>query len=67
MNEYRIGGNSDLNEGGGWLKIKTRKEGSQILIEFYKGDDGFWDKTPILTFDSHWIKEIIFALDNLIR
>lgn len=67
MNEHTIGENSDLNNCGGWLKIKTKNIGSQILIEFYKGDDGLWDKTPALTFDSHWIKEIIFALDNLIR
>lgn len=52
-------------EVNGWLKIKTYKYNNQIFVEFYRGDDGFWDKEPIITCDSHWIRGIILALQSL--
>lgn len=63
--EYRVGGASDLNSNGGWLKIKTWKYEKQTFIQVYLGDDGSWEDEPILSFDSHWISEIVFGLQKI--
>lgn len=65
VKEYRVGGGSDLNHDGGWLKIKVTKYENQTFVSFYLGDDGRWKSSPLFTCDSHWIEEIIFALQHL--
>jgi hypothetical protein len=49
----------------GWLRINTYKFNGQIFVEFIKGDDGLWDKEPMIICDAHWIKGIIKALQSL--
>jgi hypothetical protein len=65
VKEFRVGGSTDFNQNGGWLKIKVEKMGNQSMISFYLGNDGWWNTEPLFSCDSHWIKEIIVALQNL--